>query len=159
MTRRMQRSTASSEKPKRALVISFAANHCKPCKKELPELKKVAASYSTRGVQFALVVIDKEKDALEQMRKLTVDQLKLPLPVLADRLALVGRRYGADVLPLSVVIGADARIRWFKAGYTETTMAELQAQLDQVAEPLPAPPEPPAKKKKKKKRKKKRTKK
>jgi thiol-disulfide isomerase/thioredoxin len=146
---------ATAPDKKQALLLNFAASYCGPCKKELPELSKLGAEYAERGVMFAVVVIDKEAEGIEAMRKFVVDDLALTAPVLSDRLAIVGRRYKADHLPLSVLVGSEGRVHWLRSGYEADTLAAIKAELDKVAAPLPEPPESPAKKGKKKKKKKK----
>ena len=49
-----------AKKPVKALLLNFAASYCGPCKKELPELQKISERYASRGVVFAVVIIDKE---------------------------------------------------------------------------------------------------
>ena len=151
---------------KRALLINFAASYCGPCKKELPELQKLAKAYAPRGVLFAVVIVDKEKEGQEAMRKLLVETLALTSPALLDRFAIVGRRYNAETLPLSVIVGGDGKVRWLHSGYKADTIASIRTELDKVAAPPAAAPPPPATdepapetkpKKKKKKKKKQRT--
>jgi len=117
--------------PKKALLLNFAASYCAPCSKELPELKKVAETYADRGVMMAVVVIDREPEGRKAMRKL-VEGLGLTSPVLADKWAIVGRRYQARTLPLSVVIGPDGRITWLRSGYRKDTVPAIRTALDKA---------------------------
>lgn len=150
---------AAAPEKKQALLLNFAASYCGPCKKEMPELSKLGAEYAERGVMFAVVVIDKEAEGIEAMRKFVVDELAMKAPVLSDRLAIVGRRYKADHLPLSVLIGSEGRVHWLRSGYEADTLATIKAELEKVAAPPPEPPpdETPTKKGKKKKKKKKKS--
>lgn len=120
--------------PKRALLLSFAASYCKPCRKELPELKTLAARYAPRGVLTVVVVIDTEEAGVEEMRRLTVATLALPFPVVRARFGIVARRYGAERLPHSVIVGADGSIKWLKSGYDNGTLETIAQQLDKLTE-------------------------
>jgi thiol-disulfide isomerase/thioredoxin len=124
--------SAKAEEPLRALVLSFGASYCKPCKRELPELKALAARLAGRGVLFTVVVRDKEPEGIEAMRKLTVDELALPFPVVSDRFGILARRYGAEELPFLVVVGADGVVRMVRSGFSEGTMSALEETLAEM---------------------------
>jgi alkyl hydroperoxide reductase subunit AhpC len=119
----------SPTEPKSALVLSFSASYCEPCKKELAELVRMQSKLSKAGVLLAVVVIDTEPDGIEAMRKLTVEELKLPYPVLSDRFGVLARRYHANALPHMVVIDKSGNIQWIHSGFTETALAELSQRL------------------------------
>ena len=135
---------SQAQPPRRAVVLSFAASYCGPCRREMPELGALAARTAERGVAVAVVGIDKEPEGIEAFRRLVVDELALAVPVLLDRFAIVGRRYGASELPFLVLIDEGGKIRWFKSGYEEGGLAALAAELDKLVGPPPAP-EGPAK--------------
>jgi alkyl hydroperoxide reductase subunit AhpC len=119
----------SPAEPKTALVLSFAASYCEPCKKELGELRSLEGQLNKAGVLLAVVVIDTEPDGIESMRKLTVDELKLPYPVLSDRFGVLARRYHANTLPHVIVIDKAGTIQWIHSGFTEGAIGELRAKL------------------------------
>ncbi len=112
-----------------ALVLTFGASYCEPCKKELAELKIWAPKISESGAVLAAIVIDKEPEGIELMRALTVDKLALPFAVLSDRFGMVARRYKADTLPMVVVIDPDGKIRWINIGFKE---GAIKLMLDQL---------------------------
>jgi alkyl hydroperoxide reductase subunit AhpC len=129
-TKRVTGSRAKDRKA--AVVLSFGAWYCGPCKKELPELKKLAERCRDKNVLVAEVLMDKEPEHLESMRKLTVDELALPFPVLHDRFGIVARRYGAIELPHVVVIDGDGVVRWLHSGFTPDGMKRLNQSVDAV---------------------------
>lgn len=114
---------------KSAVVLSFAASYCEPCRKELAELSTLKAKLDAANIELAVVVIDTEKEGIEMMRKLTVDELKLPYPVLSDRFGVLARRYSAKTLPTTVVIDSLGKVRWKSTGFRKDTLQKLQAQL------------------------------
>ena len=118
---------------KRAVVLSFAASYCAPCKKELKELPALKAKLDEANIVLAVVVIDTKKEGREMMRKLTVDELKLPFPVLNDKFGIVGKRYRAYALPTMVVISPEGKVRWVNTGFKEDTLTKLQGELGLLA--------------------------
>ena len=130
---------ADPRKPGRGVVLSFAASYCEPCREELAALKKRAEDLRSAGLTLAVVVIDTEKEGIEKMRRLVVDELDLPFPVLADRFAVVARRYGADVLPMSVVIDRNGVVKWLHSGFKPGTVKLLITQANRVTAPITRP--------------------
>ena len=78
------------------------------------------------------VILDKEPEGVEAMRKFTVEELALSFPVLHDRFGIVGRKYGAVQLPHLVVLDGDKVVRWLHSGFTPDGMKQLTRALDGV---------------------------
>ena len=112
-------------RPGRGVILSFAASYCGPCRDELAALKKRSRDLRAAGLTLAVVVIDTEQEGREAMRRLVVDELRLPFVVLADRFAVVARRYGADVLPMSVVLDRRGVVQWVQSGYKKGAVDRL----------------------------------
>ncbi|MCB9789005.1 MAG: TlpA family protein disulfide reductase [Deltaproteobacteria bacterium] len=128
--------------PAKALVLSFAASWCKPCRKELPELQRLEQTrLREHGIATALVLLDREPEPIEEMRAWLVDELGVTMPVLSDRLGIVGRRYGAHELPMLVVIAPGGVVRFVKVGYEDSGLNALVKALAEVAGLPPAEPE------------------
>ena len=125
----------------RAVLLSFAASWCKPCKKEMPQLQEIVASYPKGAIAAAVVVIDKEQELIAKMVKHAVEEAKIRLPLISDRFNIVARRYAADEIPFLVLIGSDARIVWTHRGYDPGTMEALAKQLTTLLGPPPKPEE------------------
>ena len=124
----------------RAVLLSFAASWCKPCRKELPELQEIVRRYPRGAIETAVVVIDKEKELIDKMLKQTVEGAGVRLPLLADRFNIVARRYAADEIPYLVLIDAAGRVVWTHRGYDPATMQALSKQLTALLGPPPRPP-------------------
>jgi peroxiredoxin len=114
---------------KKAVVLSFAASYCEPCKRELAELKGMKAELEAAYAELAIVVIDTEPEGIAAMQKLTVDELSLPYPILSDRFGVLARRYHATALPMTVVIGTDGNVRYLSSGFAEGALDKLRAEL------------------------------
>ena len=118
--------TATSIK---ATVLSFGANSCKPCLRELPKLHELYLRLSERGLAVLVVIIDSDETEIEAMRTRVADA-KLSFPVLTDRFTILAKRYGADELPFLLVVAPDGRIRWMRKGYGNTVLQDLEAVLE-----------------------------
>jgi peroxiredoxin len=120
---------ATPDEPKSQVVLSFAASYCEPCKKELAELGALKPKLDKAGILLAVVVIDTEPDGVESMRKLIVDELKLPYPMLSDRFGVVAKRYRATALPFTVVIDKAGVLTWKSSGFQPGAIATLSSKL------------------------------
>ena len=115
----------------RVLVLSFAADYCEPCKKEL---KAYAANYralQASGAAFVVVVVDEDRAAGDRLVRYLTEDVRLRVPIVEDTFQLLARKYSVQTLPHTVIIGPDGRVRAVRTGY-EGQMS-LDALLAQVA--------------------------
>jgi len=111
----------------RPLVVNFWAPWCAPCVEEMPDLQRFRDEHRSGGLEVIGVGIDTATN-IRQFR----DEHKITLPLLVAGMggsslsALLGN--GAGVLPYTVLIGADGRVRGRKIGRVKP--AELRAWLD-----------------------------
>ena len=61
---------AGAKEPKKALLLSFFATYCEPCKKEMPFLAALFDSYKDKGLAVLSVSIDKEADKIDFIKNL-----------------------------------------------------------------------------------------
>lgn len=115
--------------PKTKVLLDFAASWCVPCKAELTALLAHAPALEKLGVGVAVVVIDDEKEGIETMRKLVIDELALPFPVASDRFQVLARRYRVGTLPLAVVLDGDGIVQHVQEGFTSSDFARLEEVL------------------------------
>ena len=78
---------------------------------------------------WAVVIIDTEPDAIAEMKKLTVDELNLAYPVLSDRFGVLARRYQAEQLQKTVVVGPDGLVKYVATGFKKDALQKLRAQV------------------------------
>lgn len=105
-------SSAAGAAERRVLLL-FAASYCAPCLAELAALPERAPAWRALGVEPVVVVIDTEDEAIDAMRRRLANG---GVVALLDRRTIVARRYGANELPLAVMVGADGRVAWTSTG-------------------------------------------
>jgi peroxiredoxin len=104
--------TLASMKGK-VVLVDFWAQWCEPCKKELPQLDRLAKEYAQKGVVIVAVNIDKQRENAERM----VKQLGVSLPVLLDPAGSVAGTYDLPKMPTSFVIDKKGIVRFVNEGF------------------------------------------
>jgi peroxiredoxin len=97
----------------KVVLIDFWAQWCEPCKKELPQLDRLAKQYAGKGVVVVAVNIDKQKENAERM----VKQLGVSLPVLLDPAGSVASTYDLPKMPTSFVVDKKGIVRFVNEGF------------------------------------------
>lgn len=113
----------------RPLLVNFWATWCPPCVEEMPDLQKVRDEYRGRGVEVVGLGIDRA-DKITAFR--SKYQLTLPLLVAGAGGSELNRELGnsAGVLPFTVLLGADGRIRERQVGQVRPD--QLRRWLDRA---------------------------
>lgn len=99
----------------RPLLVNVWASWCGPCVREMPELDRFAAAQGAQGVQVLGLALDTPDAVRAFLARVPVrypQVLERPGP--ADASVRLGN--GAGVLPYSVLVGADGRVRRQKTG-------------------------------------------
>lgn len=96
------------------LVVSLWAVWCQPCKRELPELERVAADPGS-GVDVLAVNIGDDPQRVDQF----LSELGIDLPVALDVDGEVLEAIGAPSVPVTVIVDATGRTVWKKIGALE----------------------------------------
>jgi cytochrome c biogenesis protein CcmG, thiol:disulfide interchange protein DsbE len=97
----------------KVVLIDFWAQWCEPCKKELPQLDRLAKDYAQKGVVIVAVNIDKQRDNAARM----VKQLGVSLDVLLDPAGSVAGAYDLPKMPTSFVVDKKGIIRYVNEGF------------------------------------------
>lgn len=124
-------------------LVSFFATWCKPCKQEIPELRKLGESYGDRGVQVILVCLDRlgARDVGDYLKEAGAGGTT----VLWDRYGAAQKEFGAVQLPANVLVGPTGDVVMAWEGYLPARLAELGERfeaLPRTGAPVPArPPE------------------
>ncbi|MBL4844209.1 MAG: redoxin domain-containing protein [Planctomycetes bacterium] len=96
--------------PKRAFVLLFVTDSCPIAKRYLPEIKRLHALYSKRGVQFLVVSADPDRD-IGRMAAFALSH-DLPMPIVKDTGGRAARALGVTRTPEVALLDAKLVLRY-----------------------------------------------
>jgi peroxiredoxin len=105
----------------RVVILDFWATWCEVCKESLPRLQGYAAAHQTEGV---LVYGINLEDTAADAKKFWTDN-KLTLPTLLDPDGRVGKAYGINPLPTTILIDRDGKVVKVIDGYVPKFETEI----------------------------------
>lgn len=110
------------------LVINVWADWCAPCRREQPQLVRLADRYEDDGVRFLGINFQDDRDAADAW----VEEFRVPYPSLFDPAGRSAAQLGFPALPDTYVVDQGGTIRWVV--YGETDERELGGLIDAVLE-------------------------
>ena len=110
----------ATDKKTKALLVSFMASFCGPCKKEMPYLQKLHEQHKENGLRVMMVAIDTETDGQKKVAELIAEN-KVTFPVAKDRFNIVARRWlgTKSPLPSLFMVRPDGTISAVHRGYSQ----------------------------------------
>jgi peroxiredoxin/tetratricopeptide (TPR) repeat protein len=112
----------------KAVIISFWATWCLPCREEMPKLAQLYRQNAARGLEVLGIITDdpSERRNIEAF----VQKYAVTFPILyGDG---IDRRYGVNGLPSLAVIGRDGTIRYRSTGFQTDTIRALEIVVNEV---------------------------
>ncbi|MGA0878680.1 MAG: TlpA family protein disulfide reductase [Ilumatobacteraceae bacterium] len=106
----------------RPLLASLWAVWCQPCRRELPELERIASSDA--GVDVLAVNIGDDPDGIRRY----FDEMSLGLPVAIDDVGNLLTALDVGTVPATVLFGSDGTILWSHLG--AVTAKQVEDALD-----------------------------
>jgi peroxiredoxin len=123
------RAASISDYRGKPLIVNFWATWCEPCRREMPELERLSALARERGVTVIGITVDSDVNLAGEF----VLRLGLSFPMLVDRdMRYASDALGIDALPVTLVVGADGRLRARLKGAREWTGPEATQALRSV---------------------------
>jgi peroxiredoxin len=116
----------NDHRDKDIVMLDFWATWCGPCVQELPLLAEVAESYKGKGVAFFAVNL---RETPEQIKKFQDDK-KLKFTVAIDTDGAVGNAYGAEAIPMLVLVDKKGVVQAVHVGYNPAIKTTLANELD-----------------------------
>ncbi len=123
----------------KVVVLDFWATWCGPCVASLPELIEAMAPFTPDKVQF--IGLDQDEPAAQV--KQFIETRGWKLNVALDDGAKVGKLYGVDAIPHTVIIGPDGNVAWVNTGYSPGAEADAAKEVATLLNP-PAPGQSPS---------------
>jgi cytochrome c biogenesis protein CcmG, thiol:disulfide interchange protein DsbE len=111
----------------KAVLLSFWASWCIPCKEEMPLIEQLAAEFESRG----LVVWGITNESAAKARA-WLDGGERALPTLVDANQQVFQDYEAEKIPVAVVVGRGGRVVSYRVGLSGET--QLRAAIVRALE-------------------------
>jgi thiol-disulfide isomerase/thioredoxin len=113
----------------KVVLVDFWASWCKPCKKELPELDKLAKAYKAAGADVVIVAINidtKRENADKFLRTANVNGLT----VLFDASSTSAEQYEPPTMPTSYLVDRKGIVKAVHEGYNAGDEKKLKAEID-----------------------------
>ena len=115
----------------RPVLVNFWATWCPPCREEMPALGRLAARWQTRGLAVQTIAVADNARAVEDFLWEALPEGQT-LPVLHDRDQVIGRAWGARVLPTTVVLDRKHRIVLRGTGAIDWDAPAIDRQLNKL---------------------------
>ncbi|MBC8277162.1 MAG: TlpA family protein disulfide reductase [FCB group bacterium] len=110
------------EREKCPVILSFWNSTCQPCKDEIRELHRIAEEYGDK-VKILLIAAGEDRETVRNC----VTERGYTLETLVDQYLIVSGKYGnPQVVPKLALIDCEGIIRYFKKGYEEKNIKELE---------------------------------
>jgi len=116
---------------KKAVLIDFWATWCPPCVDEIPNIRKIADTYQTEGLEVVGVSLDRDQKALEDFVK--EEKLNYVQVFYKEKGQDISKSYGVWGIPSVFLIDKNGVIQatQFRGGATEEAVKKLLAEIKQ----------------------------
>jgi peroxiredoxin len=121
------------------VILDFWASWCGPCIKSLPGLIDAISAFPSDRVK--LIGVNQGESPSQVKSFLETRGLKLVVAMDSDQ--TVGRKYGVDAIPRTIIVGPDGKVAWDQTGYDPDGDSAAADAIKKMLNPAPA--DPPAK--------------
>jgi thiol-disulfide isomerase/thioredoxin len=117
----------------KVVLVDFWASWCKPCKKELPELDKLAKAYKAAGQPVEIIAINIDNDRANADKFLKSARVQ-HLTVLLDPGGTSAELYEPATMPTSYVVDKKGIVKHVNVGYVGGDEKKYKKQIDALLE-------------------------
>ena len=118
------------------VLLDFWALWCKPCLKAFPGLQKILNEYKDRGLSVVAISVDGPKSRAHVGP--LIKSKKYTFEVLLDTQGRIAKKYGAILLPRTVLLDQDGKIVYAATGYRPANHDKIEAALESILPKQPA---------------------
>jgi len=120
----------SADRGDKAVVLTFWASWCGPCRQELPALADFYERYKDQGLDVVGINIDKDVRAAQAFLR----QNPLPFPIVLDTDNSLMDSFDAQSVPTTFWVTRAGQIRQKTTGYNENKKDEVEAFVQELLE-------------------------
>lgn len=114
----------------RVVFLDFWASWCPPCKKEMPEINRLAEKFKEADMTVIAVSVDKKKEHAGSFLSSIPGVSRIT--VLHDPESSVVSQYMAQAMPTSYIIDRAGVIRFVHFGYRENDPSEWVKEIESL---------------------------
>ena len=110
------------------VLVNFWATWCVPCREEMPSIQRLRERFAKERFVVLTVNVDEPEARIRNF----LTETRLDLPVLVDRNKTATRAWGVRVMPTTILVGPDGRMRYRALGdldWNNETAAGIVTQL------------------------------
>lgn len=119
-------------KEKGAVLISFWAMWCEPCKQEMKALVPAFEKYADKNFHYLAINLDNPRSLAKV--KAYVKAQKLPYHFLLDPNSEVFKKLNGQSMPYSLLLDKDGKLIAKRAGFTAGEEAEIEEDIKKILE-------------------------
>jgi peroxiredoxin len=109
----------------KVVLVNFWATWCEPCRAEMPSMDRLRRSLAGQPFEVLAVNLAEPLSRIERF----AGETPLGFPLLRDRDGMVGKAWGARVLPASYLVGRDGRIRYVAYGELDWSSDAVRSKV------------------------------
>jgi len=112
----------------KVVLLDFWQTSCGPCRMTMPLLERLQKEFPQNMALLAINLQEPASVVRDYLREENIDS-----EVLLDEDGAVGSAYGAEAIPLQVLIDKEGKLRRVQAGLGPGTVAQLRADIQSLS--------------------------
>ena len=117
----------------KVVLLDFWATWCGPCKESIPHLVQIYNTYQQKGLQVIGMNVD--KGDVGGVRRF-VKSMDIPYPIIVTP-DEVQRNYGVRLIPTTILLDKQSKIRYRFSGFTSQIAQEITAKVGELVSENP----------------------